>query len=341
MFKKLCGEDSFASVVLGTTMWESIPEAVGDAREAELRTSPEFYGEMIRQGSEMMRHINNRNSAMNIINHLVRRQKTTVLKIQREMAINGASLDETEAGRELENEMLKQKKLFEERLREATAEMQTALESNDRVNADRLATQQEELNKKIADAQRSRDELRVDMERLFKEKELQFELVRKELEQTRKDQEKAFEEREQEAQRWKKSLADAETLFNERKAQQEKEWEEWQKRAEEAAENKRTKEKKALEARLQEVEAQNQREKERMEFNMKCAQEEQQRRIEAAEKAAQELAATTRRCSEPPPPYSMKADQSDDDIIYYVAGGASVGATALALAPLAVGCNVM
>ncbi|KAF1346955.1 hypothetical protein BDV97DRAFT_417067 [Delphinella strobiligena] len=117
--------------------------------------------------------------------------------------------------------------------------------------------------------------------------------VRKELEQTRKDQEKAYKERKQEAQRWKKSLTDAETLFNERKAQQEREWEEWKKRAEKAAESKRTKEKEALDARLQEVEAQNRREKERMEFNMKCAQDEQQRKIEAAEKAAQDLAATT------------------------------------------------
>ena len=39
MFKRLCGDDSLASVVLATTMWDFIrDDAVGDSRESELNS---------------------------------------------------------------------------------------------------------------------------------------------------------------------------------------------------------------------------------------------------------------------------------------------------------------
>ena len=37
MFRRLCGQDTLASVVLVTTKWDAVPAATAEMREADLR----------------------------------------------------------------------------------------------------------------------------------------------------------------------------------------------------------------------------------------------------------------------------------------------------------------
>jgi hypothetical protein len=205
MFKKLCGEESFASVALVTTFWEDVIPKVGENREAELKTTEEFYGAMLRRGSVMLRHENSENSARSVISYLVNRGTTTVL------------LDETAAGAALEKDMVEQRALFNKRLEESAKMMQDALNANDQRRAAELAEQQREFKRRMDDAQRSRDELRVNMEKLFQEKEEQFKTIQVQLAQERDERQKAVNARANDVLELQQALKGAEELFEERR----------------------------------------------------------------------------------------------------------------------------
>jgi hypothetical protein len=212
MFKKLCGEESYGAVVLATTMWERVPPDEGDRREQELRATGEFYKSMLDNGAHLLRHMDNRNSAMAILSHLINRGKTTVLAMQHEMSEQNLELQQTAAGKELNSEILRQTEMFNNRLRETEARMQQALEEKDDQLARDLASQQDELNQRILEAQRGREELQVTMQKLFVEKEKQFNEMKKQYEEERKQREEALQKRDEQLNDFKKALKRAEEL---------------------------------------------------------------------------------------------------------------------------------
>jgi hypothetical protein len=65
LFKKLCGKKAMKNMVLVTTMWENLakPED-GQRREMELKSTPEFWGGMIEEGSRVERHYNNKEASV-------------------------------------------------------------------------------------------------------------------------------------------------------------------------------------------------------------------------------------------------------------------------------------
>ncbi|KAF3921970.1 hypothetical protein ABW20_dc0103622 [Dactylellina cionopaga] len=230
MFKKLCGEDSFQNVVLATTMWENVLPAEGNSREQDLRTSTEFYGTMIQKGSAMFRHTGDRNSAMNIINHLVNKRTTTVLSLQREMA-TGLNLDETAAGKELDGELKKQKKHFEAMLKANKDQLEAALKKKDEYLARHLADQQEELEKRLLAAQEVRDNLKIDMQRLIAEKEKEFRKAVEDLERERTERDKVLRERDRENEEFKRALREAEERFDQKQRETQRELDSERRRA--------------------------------------------------------------------------------------------------------------
>jgi hypothetical protein len=99
VFKKLCGEDCFRSVFLCTTFWDMFkrnPHIAG-ARERELKTKEEFWGDMISRGSKVCRVPDDQESARQLLCTMVQREIMT-LKIQRELVDEEKKLDETAAG---------------------------------------------------------------------------------------------------------------------------------------------------------------------------------------------------------------------------------------------------
>ena len=103
MFKKLCGEENFGNIVLGITWWDEEDDDVARAREETLRSTPEFWGDMIKKGSRVQRVPMDSEGCVNLLLELAGRKATT-LRIQREMVDENKTADETEAASELDRQ---------------------------------------------------------------------------------------------------------------------------------------------------------------------------------------------------------------------------------------------
>ncbi|KAH0357377.1 hypothetical protein KCU83_g1017, partial [Aureobasidium melanogenum] len=220
MFKALCGSESFSSVVIGTTFWEETTVSVGDVREAQLQREEIFYAPMLERGATMMRHFNNKHSALAIISHLVNRGTTTVLHIQKELK-SGKNLDQTDAGMTLEREITKVREESLKQLETSRRAMQAALEKQDQLLASRLAEQQDKLERKLQAKEREREELRIDMEKLFQEKEEQFKALKQQLLQQQEEKKEAIANQAKQTQEWQTLMKAAEQEYAARQKQQE------------------------------------------------------------------------------------------------------------------------
>ena len=109
MFRQLCGEEFFHSVIMATSQWDNLPnEEAGRLREQELRKG--FWKESVEAGAKVMRIQHKPADQEAIINHLLDNyverlnQKLDgfdVLQIQEEIVDLGKSIPATHAGQEL------------------------------------------------------------------------------------------------------------------------------------------------------------------------------------------------------------------------------------------------
>lgn len=189
MFKKLCGEDSLAGVVLATTFWGNVDEQTALMREEQLKTRQDFWGGLIARGSSVFRQDDGRASGEKIINHLVERRHKVVLEIQHEMVDRNKTLDQTAAGGEVQAELLKAKAEYQKQLEEMRQEMQEAIAAHDKAWQEEMRQSREQLEAKIRKDDEDRARLQANQERLWREREA---------------------EREEERQKWIESKLEAE-----------------------------------------------------------------------------------------------------------------------------------
>jgi predicted GTPase len=173
MFKKLCGSKGLSCVVLATTMWSQVSPAEGERRENELKSKQEFWGEMIKQGSTVMRQDQAEVSAIKIIQYILGKRRRMVLDIQEEMA-SGKTLDETSAGRELEAELDRMRKQHEAEMRELRSEMIEAQRQNDRRSQEEITAIRVELQRKMDQDKEDRERMRVTVEDLKKQRDAEL-----------------------------------------------------------------------------------------------------------------------------------------------------------------------
>lgn len=179
MFQKLAGLENMGHVILTTTMWDKTPIEDAKRREMELLSTDEFWGSMIKAGSEFKRFHNDRNSSMNIVGSLVDKHDKLILSLQREMA-EGSKLEQTSAGKALNVEIHAQKERYEKQLKEQENEMKAALKENDMKYAQELADAQDKINSDMKRLEKNQEELKISNEKLLEEKEEQ---IRKTLEE--------------------------------------------------------------------------------------------------------------------------------------------------------------
>jgi len=206
-FRKLCGAQSMSSTVLATTMWSEVTADIGDVRERELKETAEFWGDMIREGSTVFKHTDDHSSAIKIISHLTGRNTTTILGLQAEMVDEKRSLEDTEAGREVDKEMNQQREMFERRLEHTRMELEEAIAAKDDQHVKEIMLEQERFESKLAAIQQGREELRISMEALIAEKEKRHE---EELAKMNVQLTNAQEETKKQADEWEKYKAQAE-----------------------------------------------------------------------------------------------------------------------------------
>jgi hypothetical protein len=106
MLQKLCGLDSFPNIILATMFWDNIEPGVGAEREKELVEREYLWGFMLRRGSVVARHSGTRQSALAILEQSLRSRRLLTLQIQREVCIKGVCLIETEAVRQVNEDLL-------------------------------------------------------------------------------------------------------------------------------------------------------------------------------------------------------------------------------------------
>lgn len=193
MFKKLCGEDAYASITLATTMWSNLNGPTlsfdtGVARERELLSRREWWGLMRERGSKVIRHDGSRESALAIVAGLVERREKSgpvVLNIQKEMIDDKLSLEDTAAGQEVERELTQAKKKFQEQIGELQESYDDALKERDEQLAQVLAEQREDLEKKLARAGEAQENLKITFEKLCEEKTAEYAVMAQEMKEER------------------------------------------------------------------------------------------------------------------------------------------------------------
>jgi hypothetical protein len=171
MFKKLCGPNALKNVILATTMWEQVSPEHGERREQELMRTSEFWGEMILRGAQVKRHYNNADSAWSLVDVFASKGSTkrkAVLTIQEEMVIQHKTLDKTDAGRELESSLIREREKWSRELKETKEMMHEALKAKDKESLEQLRETEAKMNKKIEAVELAREELKVGMQKMYK-----------------------------------------------------------------------------------------------------------------------------------------------------------------------------
>lgn len=169
MFKKLCGNDVLQNVILVSTMWEIVNDSDGNRREKELMDTEEFWGVLIRNGAKFERYNNTRDSAMRLLKQFVKSGPVT-MSIQKEMVTEHKTLDQTQAGIELEAEFQKEREKFKKELAEAQEMMKEALDARDQESAQLLHEHQAEMTRRIDKIVQEREELKISMEKMHSER---------------------------------------------------------------------------------------------------------------------------------------------------------------------------
>jgi hypothetical protein len=129
MFKKLCGSRGLGNVVLATTFWGGVTPEEGETRERDLLTVKGFWGHLQAQGSRVMRHDNERESAEKIVAHLAEKHPSEKLplRIQKEMH-GGRKLRDTSAGKVVADKWKEEREKMERDLEHFRSQLALAKE---------------------------------------------------------------------------------------------------------------------------------------------------------------------------------------------------------------------
>ena len=170
MFRQLCGAKPLKNVILATTFWGQVDKELAEKREAELKTTPEFWGDMLTQGSTIKR-LKDRRSALEIIDLLVDKTPVT-LQIQDEL-VNGKTLVETEAGKMVNEELARIETKHKAELEKIQQELQEVRDHDQELQLI-LQMQQRRLDTELDKVHRQQEQLRYDRRAEKRKMEIEF-----------------------------------------------------------------------------------------------------------------------------------------------------------------------
>jgi chromosome segregation ATPase len=134
--------------------------------------------QMKKQGSLVRRHEGNKKSALGILGELVNRRRKITLQIQHEMVENKKDLNETAAGQQLDQDILREKAKHKAEMRELKHKMDQAIKKHDDVAKAYIADMQQGLQAKIEEGEKARESIRADFEKLQKDREEEMEKMK-------------------------------------------------------------------------------------------------------------------------------------------------------------------
>lgn len=181
MFKQLCGPDALKHVLLVTTMWDKVSEQEAIQREKELIDTPEFWGWMLSKGSSCHRHYNTEDSARDIVQHIANHDVPIATDLQKQLVDEQRALDETSAGRELQNEILKEKEKWANERRHIVKNMKKAIRKHDRETEEAMREERDRCTLMIQKAEEDTKALRANMEKLLEQRDKRVALMEKQI----------------------------------------------------------------------------------------------------------------------------------------------------------------
>ena len=177
MLQRLCGDHCLPSVVLVTTMWSDQTQTqeftAQEEREVDLKSNSKYWGDLIHKGATTARYDGTYSSALNIVSYLEKRPPM-VLDIQRQMVYEGCTLMQTAAGRYLNEESLAKERELQLQLDAVRKDLvKTKREKDEGLERD-IENRRAEMMRTLAQLEKERQGLEVDIERISKEREQQI-----------------------------------------------------------------------------------------------------------------------------------------------------------------------
>jgi len=155
MFRKLCGNGTLSNAAIVTNHWGLVDWDIGEAREKELVNQEVFFKPAFDGGAKLLRHYHTSESAHAIVRELLGNRPKPLL-IQEQLVDRHMNLGDTDAGEELNREMLQQI----ENLKEERQIMQQEKEEAIRTNNEKMKQWVDVQSKKMdADMDRLRGEI--------------------------------------------------------------------------------------------------------------------------------------------------------------------------------------
>ncbi len=174
VFQKLCGPQCFSQVALVSTMWQELggaqAQALGEEREAELRGNVNFWGAMNQGGSRTFRHFGKRKSAEEVFQWFLSLRHKVVLNIQRELVEDELTLDQTEAGKFLQETSARVKEKYEREILQLQIGIDDAHQERDSQTENDLLLQRNEAKAALEKVDRDSRDMHVSLLQLEAEK---------------------------------------------------------------------------------------------------------------------------------------------------------------------------
>ncbi|KAF3077352.1 Ankyrin-3 [Trichoderma lentiforme] len=220
MFKKLCGENAYSSVVLATSMWNEVSEVTGAQRERELIETPKFWGHMHKKGSRVFRLDRTRESCLEIVKYIISLGSTTLLELQDEIVNKGRQIEDTEAGVQLNEDIIRERKKHQAELLALKTQMQEEMAEHDAELQRALREEYDELKENIRRNDEEQAKLKQDLKDVHERKERELLELKKQIEADRKKYEEDMHNQGEALKRQAKEYADMIRLTEERSRKQ-------------------------------------------------------------------------------------------------------------------------
>jgi len=132
-FKKLCGPENYYGLVMVTTRWDELaPHQIGlaTARQQELSTNDKYWGDIRRAGGKTIALSAARIDALNIIRHILSKNRSLALAFQRQLIEEERPIHLTDAGQILYETSGQHYQQLRDQLSETERELKSLLETH-------------------------------------------------------------------------------------------------------------------------------------------------------------------------------------------------------------------
>ncbi|KAJ9602758.1 hypothetical protein H2200_012538 [Cladophialophora chaetospira] len=183
LFNQLCGEGALENVILATSFWDQVTESVGAQRELELKTSKDFWANMVAKGSEVVRLEADRSFRLEILERIAAKNKVDLL-VQKETVLQKKKPEDTTLGQILKSrssEIREFEEIVEREKQAEKARLQERLEEGQKVHEKDMEQLRTEWNISQRQAQQSERHAKKEHKRNMQEDRRQMRQEQREI----------------------------------------------------------------------------------------------------------------------------------------------------------------